>query len=112
MLKSKDILVWKVEDYIKYKDSGDELKLKIAKINLKKKSKDFVEELKKEAINYESKIKIINWEQVNYTLINDYSDCFVFKLSSNGSSLMYSTYIGGSANDIGYSIAIDDSGDT
>jgi hypothetical protein len=37
-------------------------------------------------------------------------DVFVTKLNSTGNTLIYSTYIGGSANDIGNDIAIDGSG--
>jgi hypothetical protein len=37
-------------------------------------------------------------------------DVFVTKLNSTGTALIYSTYIGGSNNDYGYSIAIDGSG--
>ena len=37
-------------------------------------------------------------------------DCFVFKLAANGSSLLYSTFVGGSSNDYGKSIAIDSEG--
>jgi hypothetical protein len=40
----------------------------------------------------------------------DYSDVFVAKLSAAGNSLIYSTYLGGSGNDIGYGIAVDSSG--
>ena len=39
-----------------------------------------------------------------------YSEAFVTKLSSNGSTLIYSTYLGGSSNDGGNDIAIDNSG--
>ncbi|MCG9910434.1 MAG: SBBP repeat-containing protein [Flavobacteriales bacterium] len=39
-----------------------------------------------------------------------YSDVFVTKLNPTGSSLVYSTYIGGSGQDEGLGIAIDDSG--
>jgi hypothetical protein len=35
------------------------------------------------------------------------SDAFVTKLSATGSSLMYSTYLGGTGNDEGYGIAVD-----
>jgi hypothetical protein len=37
-------------------------------------------------------------------------DAFVTKLSSSGSNLIYSTYLGGSANDSGYGIAVDSDG--
>ncbi|MDW8345897.1 MAG: SBBP repeat-containing protein, partial [Bacteroidia bacterium] len=37
-------------------------------------------------------------------------DVFVTKLNASGSSLVYSTYIGGSGFDEGYSIAVDGSG--
>ncbi len=39
-----------------------------------------------------------------------FKDVFVFKLSSDGSTLLYSTYVSGSHNDIGYAIAVDSSG--
>ena len=35
---------------------------------------------------------------------------FVTKISANGSTLQYSTYLGGSDNDYGYGIAVDGSG--
>jgi MYXO-CTERM domain-containing protein len=38
------------------------------------------------------------------------SDAFVFKLSANGSSLTYATYLGGLADDRAYGIAVDSSG--
>jgi len=38
-------------------------------------------------------------------------DAFVAKLDSDGSSLLYSTYLGGSGDDYGWSIAVDSSGD-
>ena len=38
------------------------------------------------------------------------NDAYVFKLSPNGSNLLYSTYIGGSTGDIGYGIALDNNG--
>ena len=38
------------------------------------------------------------------------SDCFVFKLSTDGSSLLYSTFVGGKSDDYGFSIAFDSEG--
>lgn len=37
------------------------------------------------------------------------NDAFVAKLSADGSTLLYSTYLGGSGNDQGFDIAVDDS---
>jgi hypothetical protein len=39
-------------------------------------------------------------------------DSFVTKLNNSGSALLYSTYLGGSASDYGYGIAVDGSGNT
>lgn len=39
-----------------------------------------------------------------------FTDAFVTKLNSNGSSLIYSTYLGGTGNESGYGIAVDSSG--
>jgi hypothetical protein len=44
------------------------------------------------------------------TFAGGYHDVFVTKLNSTGTGLIYSTYIGGSDNDYGNSIAIDGSG--
>jgi len=41
---------------------------------------------------------------------NDFNDAFVFKINSNASSLVYSTYIGGNNMDIGLGIAVDANG--
>ncbi|MBI4491031.1 MAG: SBBP repeat-containing protein, partial [Deltaproteobacteria bacterium] len=38
------------------------------------------------------------------------TDAFVTKLSPNGSALLYSTYLGGAANDAGHGIAVDSTG--
>jgi len=40
-----------------------------------------------------------------------YGDCFIFKLSVDGSSLIYSTFIGGNESDFGNSISLDEEGD-
>lgn len=42
-----------------------------------------------------------------YNRTYDYIDCFVFKLSADGSSLLYSTFVGGSNGDWGNSIVLD-----
>jgi hypothetical protein len=41
---------------------------------------------------------------------NAYTTVFVTKLATDGQSLVYSTYLGGSNNDYGYGIAVDSSG--
>jgi len=38
------------------------------------------------------------------------TDAFILKLAANGASLIYSTYLGGSASDFGYGLAIDRTG--
>jgi hypothetical protein len=44
------------------------------------------------------------------TVLNGAEDAFVTKLSSDGSGLMYSTYLGGSGNDAGFGIAVGPNG--
>jgi FlaG/FlaF family flagellin (archaellin) len=39
-------------------------------------------------------------------------DGFVTEISTGGSTLIYSTYLGGSGDDVGYGIAVDSSGNT
>src|SRR6266404_789984 len=41
---------------------------------------------------------------------NGYDDIFVTKLSSNGTSIVYSTFLGGGADDFGRAIAVDSTG--
>jgi len=60
---------------------------------------------------------VIGWtSSTNFPTENPYQtnqaalDAFVTKLSSNGNSLIYSTYLGGTGDDFGNGIAIDDSG--
>lgn len=43
--------------------------------------------------------------------IQRYADAFVAELNSTGSALVYSTYLGGSADDYGTAIAVDSAGD-
>ncbi|MGB0384536.1 MAG: SBBP repeat-containing protein, partial [Ardenticatenaceae bacterium] len=45
-----------------------------------------------------------------YDTSYDNGDAFVLQLSSSGNALTYSTFIGGTANDIGYSLALDSAG--
>ena len=45
-----------------------------------------------------------------YTTDNLFGDAFVTKFSADGSSLVYSTYLGGSAEDWGMAIAVDSTG--
>ncbi len=40
----------------------------------------------------------------------DFSDAFVVKLNSNGTALIYSTYLGGNLYDVGFGITVDSSG--
>ena len=43
-------------------------------------------------------------------LLDGFTDAFVTKLDPSGSSLVYSTYLGGSADENGYAIAVDAEG--
>ena len=45
-----------------------------------------------------------------YQIYQRFFDVFVTKLSASGNSLVYSTYLGGNAEDYGYGIAVDGSG--
>jgi len=56
-------------------------------------------------------------DSVNFPVENSYNattngalDCFVLKLNSTGTGLIYSTYIGGALDDFAYSLAIDSNG--
>ncbi|MET0623761.1 MAG: SBBP repeat-containing protein [Pyrinomonadaceae bacterium] len=48
---------------------------------------------------------------VQGTLAGQSTDAFVTKLSPQGSSLVYSTYLGGTRNENGYAVAVDGAGD-
>ncbi len=48
-----------------------------------------------------------NTTGANDTTYNNGYDIFVFKMNPSGSSLVYSTFIGGTADDLGYDIALD-----
>src|SRR5205085_6668117 len=41
---------------------------------------------------------------------NNFGDAFVTKLSADGKTLVYSTFIGGSGDDVGFGIAVDAAG--
>jgi len=45
-------------------------------------------------------------------MFSNYGDAFVTKLNNTGTALVYSTYLGGSGDDIGYGIALAASGET
>jgi hypothetical protein len=49
-------------------------------------------------------------KNANDTSYNGDLDCFVFKLNQDGSSMLYSTYIGGNADDYAIGLDIDDNG--
>jgi uncharacterized protein (TIGR03437 family) len=47
---------------------------------------------------------------VPFAIANNYGDAFVTRLNQTGTALLYSTFLGGSANDEGTGIAVDPSG--
>ncbi|UCH89635.1 MAG: SBBP repeat-containing protein [Thermoplasmata archaeon] len=61
-------------------------------------------------VGYTSSIDFPTTSNANDTTFNGEQDIFVLKLGSSGSSLMYSTYIGGNRYDHGLAIQIDYSG--
>lgn len=52
-----------------------------------------------------------NFPNTGSTVLRGISDAFVTKISTDGSSLVYSTYVGGSGTESGNSIAVDAAGD-
>ncbi|MGA3327934.1 MAG: choice-of-anchor D domain-containing protein [Terriglobia bacterium] len=50
------------------------------------------------------------FQATNLSLASPWENVFVAKLNSTGSALLYSTYLGGGGQDIGYGIAVDSSG--
>ena len=63
------------------------------------------------ALDAAGNIYLAGWSAATWgTPINPHSggwDVFVAKLNSSGNSLVYSTFLGGGANDYGYGIAVD-----
>jgi len=49
-------------------------------------------------------------KSIYQTSNNGYSDIFVFKMSSDGTTILYSTYVGGSDYDLGQAIKVDGNG--
>ncbi|MFB3897729.1 MAG: SBBP repeat-containing protein, partial [bacterium] len=52
----------------------------------------------------------ITLDAINSTSNGGNRDAFITELNSNGSALLYSTYLGGENDDYGYSLAVDSSG--
>ena len=53
-----------------------------------------------------------NQSQFNQGVAGPYTDGFVTKLNSSGSSIVYSTYLGGGSDDVANAVAVDASGST